>query len=64
MRTKDASYLRSQIVNTLGIKNNAIINQVGIKALSLEVFERTFVVTSALNVLTLGVASFAILIAF
>ncbi|MDC1413184.1 ABC transporter permease [Amylibacter sp.] len=61
VRTKDASQLRSQIVNTLGIKNNAIINQVGIKALSLEVFERTFVVTSALNVLTLGVASFAIL---
>ena len=61
VRTKDASQLRSQIVNTLGIKNNAIINQVGIKALSLEVFERTFVVTSALNVLTLGVAGFAIL---
>ena len=61
VRTKDASHLRNQIVNTLGIKNNAIINQVGIKAISLEVFERTFVVTSALNVLTLGVASFAIL---
>lgn len=61
VRTKDASDLRSQIVNTLGIKNSSIINQVGIKALSLEVFERTFVVTSALNVLTLGVASFAIL---
>jgi len=61
VRTKDAAQLRSQIVNTLGIKNNAIINQVEIKALSLEVFERTFVVTSALNVLTLGVAGFAIL---
>lgn len=61
VRTKDAAQLRSQIVNTIGIKNNAIINQVGIKALSLEVFERTFVVTSALNVLTLGVAGFAIL---
>ncbi|MDB2338556.1 ABC transporter permease [Amylibacter sp.] len=61
VRTKDAAQLRSQIVNTLGIKNNEIINQVGIKALSLEVFERTFVVTSALNVLTLGVAGFAIL---
>jgi len=61
VRTKDVAQLRSQIVNTLGIKNNAIINQVGIKALSLEVFERTFVVTSALNVLTLGVAGFAIL---
>ena len=27
----------------------------------MEVFERTFLVTSALNILTLGVASFAIL---
>ena len=61
VRTKDASHLRRQIVNTLGIKNNAIIDQVRIKALSLEVFERTFLVTSALNTLTLGVASFAIL---
>ena len=39
----------------------AIVNQDRIKGLSLAVFEKTFVVTGALNLLTLGVASFAIL---
>lgn len=40
---------------------NAIIDQASLKARSLSIFEKTFVVTGALNVLTLGVASFAIL---
>lgn len=39
----------------------AIIDQSDLKARSLAIFEKTFVVTSALNILTLGVASFAIL---
>ena len=38
-----------------------MINQAGIKAFSLDVFDRTFTVTGALNVLTLAVAGFAIL---
>jgi putative ABC transport system permease protein len=38
-----------------------MINQAGIKAFSLAVFDRTFTVTGALNVLTLAVAGFAIL---
>lgn len=37
------------------------INQAGIKAFSLAIFDRTFTVTTALNVLTLSVAGFAIL---
>lgn len=61
IRTTEAPSLRAQLVNTADIDNNAIIDQASIKALSLEVFERTFVVTAALNILTLGVASFAIL---
>lgn len=40
---------------------SAVVDQAGIKARSLGVFEKTFVVTGALNVLTLGVAAFAIL---
>lgn len=36
-----------------------VIDQAGIKAFSLKVFERTFSVTAALNVLTLGVAGLA-----
>jgi putative ABC transport system permease protein len=40
---------------------DALVDQARIKALSLEIFDKTFVVTAALNLLTLGVASFAIL---
>ncbi|WP_170424624.1 ABC transporter permease [Ruegeria arenilitoris] len=39
----------------------AVIQQAALKAQSMAVFEKTFVVTSALNILTLGVAGFAIL---
>ncbi len=39
----------------------ALIDQAALKARSLEIFERTFVITGALNILTLGVAGFAIL---
>ncbi len=44
-----------------GIPASQTINQAGIKALSLQIFERTFTVTTALNFLTLAVAGFAIL---
>lgn len=60
-RTQDAASLRAQITQELGVDDNAMIDQSAIKAVSLAVFERTFVVTAALNILTLGVASFAIL---
>ena len=39
----------------------AVIDQAGIKAFSLRVFERTFAVTGALNALTLAVAALAML---
>ncbi|MEL6957503.1 MAG: FtsX-like permease family protein [Pseudomonadota bacterium] len=45
----------------LGLSEANMINQAGIKAFSLDVFDRTFTVTGALNVLTLAVAAFAIL---
>ncbi|KIN63948.1 Permease [Sulfitobacter noctilucicola] len=61
IRTQNASELRSRIVDQVGISDSAIVDQASIKALSLEVFERTFTVTAALNVLTLLVAGFAIL---
>ena len=44
-----------------GIPRSNTINQAGIKAFSLGVFDRTFTVTTALNILTLAVAGFAIL---
>ncbi len=39
----------------------SVVHQAAMKAQSLAIFEKTFVITSALNVLTLGVAGFAIL---
>ena len=44
-----------------GLPADNIIDQASIKAFSLRVFERTFTVTGALNVLTLAIAGFAIL---
>lgn len=41
------------------LRDGALVDQAGIKAFSLQVFERTFTVTAALNVLTLGVAALA-----
>lgn len=52
--------LRAALV-AAGIPEGAMIDQAAIKALSLSVFERTFSVTAALNVLTLAVAGFALL---
>ena len=61
VRTNDAGLLRANLQDELGVPDSAMIDQAAIKALSLEVFERTFTVTAALNVLTLLVAGFAIL---
>ena len=44
-----------------GIPPASMVNQAALKAFSLEVFDRTFTVTTALNILTLAVAGFAIL---
>lgn len=60
-RTDDPDALRARIAKALAIPENAMIDQAGLKRASLDVFERTFLVTGALNVLTLGVAGFAIL---
>jgi putative ABC transport system permease protein len=44
-----------------GLGDGALVDQAGIKAFSLAVFDRTFTVTGALNGLTLGVATLAML---
>jgi putative ABC transport system permease protein len=51
----------ARLQEVAGLPATAMINQAGIKAFSLGVFDRTFTVTTALNVLTLAVAGFAIL---
>lgn len=57
---KVAGFVRS-MEREIDVPAANTINQAGIKAFSLGVFERTFTVTTALNVLTLAVAGFAIL---
>lgn len=61
IRTDDPSALRTLLTEDHGLPETAITDQSRIKAFSLGVFERTFTVTGALNVLTLAVAAFAIL---
>lgn len=61
LRTDDPAALRDALVAEFGLPKASIIDQAGIKALSLRIFERTFTVTGALNILTLAVAGFAIL---
>lgn len=45
----------------VGLPADAIANQARIKALSLGIFEQTFTVTGALNILTLSVSGFSIM---
>ncbi|WP_238368964.1 ABC transporter permease [Heliomarina baculiformis] len=56
-----ADALAQELRATFDLPDGAITDQAAVKSLSLDIFEKTFVVTAALNVLTLGVASFAIL---
>ncbi|MDK3072598.1 FtsX-like permease family protein [Sedimentitalea sp. JM2-8] len=56
-----APMLKDALLRNFDLPASAIANQAEIKDRSIAVFEKTFVVTGALNVLTLGVASFAIL---
>lgn len=49
------------LTDDLGLPRENMIDQESVKALSLRVFDATFRITGALNVLTLGVAAFAML---
>ncbi|MEQ6201510.1 FtsX-like permease family protein [Sulfitobacter sp. HNIBRBA2951] len=60
LRTDAPQELRAALRDDFGLGDQAITDQAQIKAFSLAVFERTFTVTAALNVLTLCVAGFAI----
>ena len=56
--------LMSAITGEFGLPRENMIDQASVKALSLRVFDQTFRVTGALNVLTFGVAGFAMLTSF
>lgn len=61
LRSEAPEHLAQRLVDEFGLDPENLIDQASIKAFSLGVFERTFTVTGALNVLTLAVAGFAIL---
>jgi putative ABC transport system permease protein len=52
--------VRAEFEKAFGGGEQRIIDQAGLKRFSMQVFERTFVVTGVLNVLTLAVAGFAL----
>ncbi len=56
-----APALARAIEDEFGLPPDAVTEQARIKAASLQIFDRTFAVTAALNILTLGVAGIAIL---
>jgi putative ABC transport system permease protein len=58
-----ADTLRAAMTAEVGVSAEAIVDQARLKAASRAIFERTFLVTAALNGLTLGVAAFALLTA-
>nr|WP_297457581.1 ABC transporter permease [uncultured Halomonas sp.] len=53
--------LRDSLRKRFGLAGSALIDQQALKRSATEVFERTFAITQALNVLTLGVAGLALL---
>ena len=60
LRTTDAPALIAALQDDFGLPSTQITDQAQAKALSLTIFERTFLITRALNVLTLSVASLAL----
>jgi putative ABC transport system permease protein len=61
MDPKRVDAFRVTLGDQAGVAESAMVDQASIKAHSLSVFERTFTVTTALNILTLAVAGFAML---
>ncbi|MEJ6393347.1 FtsX-like permease family protein [Gymnodinialimonas sp. 2305UL16-5] len=57
----DVPAMATRLREEFGLPPDNVINQVEVKRFSLQVFEQTFLVTGALNVLTLGVAALALL---
>jgi len=58
---ENAQDLARDLRENYGLPASNIIDQASLKAFSMGIFERTFTVTGALNVLTLSIAGFAIL---
>ncbi|NOD46161.1 MULTISPECIES: FtsX-like permease family protein [unclassified Ruegeria] len=61
MPPEGATAMAQNVREQFALSPRVVVQQAAMKAQSRAIFEKTFVVTSALNVLTLGVAGFAIL---
>ncbi|PRX37769.1 putative ABC transport system permease protein [Meinhardsimonia xiamenensis] len=57
---EDAPALARALIEEFGLPAENVVDQAALKRWSLSIFERTFAITAALNVLTLGVAGVAI----
>ena len=57
---QDAPTLAADLHRAFDLPETAVVDQAAVKSFSLQIFEQTFKVTAALNLLTLGVASLAI----
>ncbi|MEP5758358.1 MAG: ABC transporter permease [Litoreibacter sp.] len=62
LRTDKPEEITRLLRSAFDLDEEALVNQQSIKDFSIDVFERTFAVTAALNVLTLSVAGLAILV--
>ncbi|MFN4057063.1 MAG: FtsX-like permease family protein [Roseinatronobacter sp.] len=60
LRTDDPDRVIAALLDEFGLSRDQITLQAQAKALSLQIFERTFLITGALNVLTLSVAALAL----
>ncbi len=60
IRTSDAAGLTASLQEEFGLSSAQITDQAHARDLSMSIFERTFVITRALNVLTLSVAALAL----
>ncbi|MGY6549628.1 MAG: ABC transporter permease [Roseinatronobacter sp.] len=60
LRSRDAPALIAALQDEFGLPASQITDQAAAKTLSLAIFERTFLITRALNVLTLSVAALAL----
>ncbi|MFW8593148.1 FtsX-like permease family protein [Cribrihabitans neustonicus] len=61
LRPADVQGMMQSLQQHFGLPRSGMVDQATLKAQSLAIFDRTFVVTAALNLLTLAVACFAIL---
>ena len=62
IRTQHVDETKDELISAIGIAPGQFIDQASLKTTSMKVFDRTFIVTKSLNILTMVVASLSLLI--